>query len=115
MESKLLFGDANAFAAPALAVFAIDTQTERNGAPRPALRTAFPEIEAAAASLLASGEFKASPGEVAVLHAPVGIKAERLLLVGLGKAKDLSADALRKGAGTAVRAAKARAIRDLAI
>ena len=43
------------------------------------------------------------------------MKAERLLIVGLGKAKDLSLDRLRKGAGTAVRAAKSRCVRDLAI
>ena len=43
------------------------------------------------------------------------MKAERLLLVGLGKVKDLSLDRVRKGAGTAVRAAKPRAVRNLAI
>ena len=43
------------------------------------------------------------------------MKAERLLLVGLGKAKDFSLDRVRKGAGTAVRAAKPRRVRDVAI
>jgi len=115
MESKLLFGDAVAFATPTLAVFAGDTQTEKSADPKPALLAAAPEIAAAAQNLLVSGEFKAAAGEVAVLHAPAGLKAERLLVVGLGKAKDLSAEALRKAAGTAVRAAKARNIRSLAI
>jgi len=72
-------------------------------------------VQQAAAALLASGEFKAGLGEVALLHAPAGVKAERLLLVGLGKAKDLTLDRIRKGAGTAVRAAKPRSVRDLAI
>ena len=74
----------------------------------------------AAQRVLAPGEFKAGLGETALLHATdglrsAGLKAERLLLVGLGKAKDLSLDRLRKGAGTAVRAAKSRSVRDLAI
>jgi leucyl aminopeptidase len=38
-----------------------------------------------------------------------------LVLVGLGKLKDFSLDRIRKGAGTAVRAAKPRSVRNLAI
>ena len=72
-------------------------------------------VAGAARSLLQSGEFKAGLGEIALMHAPQGLKAERLLLVGLGKAKDISLDRVRKGAGTAVRAAKPRAVRDAAI
>ena len=115
MESKLFFGDTVAFATPCLAVFAVDTQTEKNADPKPALLTSSAAIVSAAGALLASGEFKASLGEVGLLHAPVGVKAERLLLIGLGKSKDLTPEALRKGAGTAVRAAKTRAIRNLSI
>ncbi len=115
MESTLHFGDPAAFATPALTVFAADRQTDKEGDPQPFVLVISPEIQAAAQALLASGEFKASLGEVAVLHAPAGLKAERLLLVGLGKGKDMLSDVLRKGAGTAVRAAKARAIRSLAI
>ena len=69
----------------------------------------------AAESVLSSGEFKAALGEVALLNAPAGLKSGRLLLVGLGKAKDLSLDRIRKGAGTAVRAAKPRSVREMAI
>ena len=50
-----------------------------------------------------------------LLHGPGGVKAERLLIVGLGKAKTLSVDEVRKGAGAAVRAAKPRGIREMAI
>ncbi len=65
--------------------------------------------------MLASGEFKATLGETLLLHAPNGLKAERLLIVGLGKAKTLSVDEVRKGAGTAVRSAKPRGVREMAI
>ena len=89
MESKLFFGDAIAFATSALTVFAVDTQTEKDADPKPALLTTSREIETAAQSLLVSGEFKASLGEVAVLHAPAGIKAERLLIVGMMRPEEV--------------------------
>jgi len=122
MDTKLLFGDAGGFATPMLAVSAVDVATGKKAEARPALLTASEGIAAAAARLLASGEFKAALGETAVLHAPAGLGAERLLLVGLGKASELSSgtgalsiDRLRKGAGAAVRAAKPRSVREMAI
>jgi leucyl aminopeptidase len=115
MDTKLLFTDTPTFTTPLLAVFAVDLAADKNAPPQPALLNAEGSILSAAHAALTSGEFKAALGEIAILHAPSGIAAERLLLVGLGKAKDLSLDRLRKGAGTAVRAAKPRSIRSLAI
>src|ERR1035438_9918403 len=115
MDTKLVFGNAVAFATPMLAVFAVDMAADKNAEPRPAALTGSADLQRAAATLLASGEFKAGLGEVALLHAPMGVKAERLLLVGLGKAADFSLDRTRKGAGTAVRAAKPRSVREMAI
>jgi leucyl aminopeptidase len=115
MDTKLVFGNAAAFATPMLVVFAVDLAVDKNAEPRPAALTGSADLQRAAATLLASGEFKAGLGEVAVLHAPTGVKAERLLLVGLGKAADFSLDRVRKGAGTAVRAAKPRSVRAMAI
>jgi leucyl aminopeptidase len=115
MDTKLVFGNAAAFATPMLAVFAVDLAADKNAEPRPAALTGSADLQRAAATLLASGEFKAGLGEVALLHAPTGVKAERLLLVGLGKAADFSLDRVRKGAGTAMRAAKPRSVRGMAI
>ena len=115
MDTKLIFGNMAAFATPMLAVFAVDLAADKNAEPRPAALTGSADLQRAAATLLASGEFKAGLGEVALLHAPTGVKAERLLLVGLGKAADFSLDRVRKGAGTAVRAAKPRSVRAMAI
>ena len=95
-----------------LAVFAVDIAVGKDAEPLPALLTTSDAVTNAAAKVLASGEFKATLGETLLLHAPNGLKAERLLIVGLGKAKTLSVDEVRKGAGTAVRAAKPRAARD---
>jgi leucyl aminopeptidase len=115
MDTKLLIADASEFQTPMLAVFAVDLAAGKDAKPQLALLTALSTIHGAAASLLASGEFKAGLGETLLLHTPAGLAAERLLLVGLGKIADLTPDKLRKGAGAAVRAAKPRAIREMAI
>ena len=115
MDTKLIFGDANTLPTAMLAVFAVDVAVGKDADPVPVLLTTSDAITGAASRVLGSGEFKASLGETLLLHAPAGLKAERLLIVGLGKAKSLSVNELRKAAGAAVRFAKPRAIRDVAI
>jgi leucyl aminopeptidase len=115
MNTKLLFQDPVTFATPLLAVFATDTATGKDASPAPTLLTTSAAIASTAAGVLGSGEFKAGLGETVVIHAPAGVAAERLLIVGLGEAKSLSLDELRKGGGTAIRAAKPRGLRDVAI
>ncbi|MGD0797980.1 MAG: leucyl aminopeptidase [Acidobacteriaceae bacterium] len=114
MDTQLLFADPGASLTPMLAVFAVDLAIGKDAKPQPALLTASRAIATAAAPVLAAGEFKAALGETLLLHAPAGLSAQRLLLVGLGKASDLTPDKLRKGAGAAIRAAKPRAIREMA-
>ena len=115
MDSRLSFTDASSFATPLLAVFAVDISTEREADPLPTLLATSDVVSDAAAPFLTSGEFKATLGEVLLLHAPAGLKCERLLIVGLGKAKDLSPKQVRIGSGTAVRAAKQRVVREIGI
>jgi leucyl aminopeptidase len=115
MDAKLFFQDAAGFATPMLAVFAVDIAIGSEAEPLPALLSTSDAVTDAAARVMASGEFKATLGETLLLHAPAGLKAERLLLVGLGKAKSLSVDEVRKGGGAAVRAAKPRSLREMAI
>ena len=115
MESKVLFQDVEGFSAPMLAVFAVDIATGKDADPLPVLLTTSDAVANAAGKFIRSGEFKAALCETLLLHSPSGLKAERLLIVGLGKAKTLSVDEVRKGAGAAVRAAKPRAIREIAI
>ena len=115
MDTKLLFQDATTLSTPMLAVFAVDVAANTDADPMPALLNTSDSIAEAAATVLASGDFKAGLGETLLLHSPSGLKAERLLLVGLGKAKTLSSDEMRKAAGTAVRAAKPLGVRDVAI
>lgn len=115
MTHKLLFQDPAGFAAPLLAVFAVDIATGKDADPSPALLTTSDALADAAARWLTTGEFKAGLGETLLLHGPGGSTAERLVIIGLGKIKSLTPHEVRKGAGTAVRFAKARAIRELAV
>ncbi len=115
MDTKLLFQDAAGAQTPMLAVFAVDISVGKDTEPLPALLTTSDAVTNAAAKVLATGEFKATLGEMLLLHAPSGLKAERLLVVGLGKAEALSVDEVRKGAGAAVRAAKPLGVRDVTI
>src|SRR5215469_12087520 len=104
MDTKLLFQEAAGFATPMLAVFAVDISVGKDADALPALLSTSDAISDAASKVLGSGEFKAALGDTLLLHSPNGLKAERLLIVGLGKANTLSVDEVRKGAGTAVRA-----------
>src|SRR5271165_5174208 len=71
-------------------------------------------VRAAAKDVIASGEVTAKAFETTLLHRPAGLKAKRLLLVGGGKAKTLSAAELRKLVGAAVRTLKDKSIRSFA-
>ena len=116
MDTRLLFQDAAGFATPLLAVFAVDLATGKGGDAIPALLTTSDDITQAAARFCVSGgEFKAALGEMLLLHGPAGLRAERLLIVGLGKSKSLTPDQVRKGAGVVVRALKPRGLREAAI
>ena len=115
MQTKFLFEDAASSNSPLLTVFALDQNTEKEGDPKIALLSVSAAVQSAAAAVLTSGEFKGGVAETLLLHNPAGLKAARLLIVGVGKAKSLSAVELRKAAGTAVRFAKPRGIREVAI
>src|SRR5882757_6322470 len=101
MNANLSFQDAAGFVTPLLAVFAVDIAIGKDAPPLVALMSTSDAITHAAARVLGTDEFKATLAETLLLHAPSGLKAERLLIVGLGKAKTLSIDEVRKGAGTA--------------
>jgi leucyl aminopeptidase len=100
-----------------LAVLATDTQTAKgpDAKPQPVLLTADEALKSAASAVLASGEFKAGANETLLLHAPAGLAARRLLIVGLGKQAKVTVHTVRNAAGTAVRFTKPRGIRELVL
>ncbi|HXC00124.1 MAG TPA: M17 family peptidase N-terminal domain-containing protein, partial [Terriglobales bacterium] len=82
--------------------------------PAPSVESADNAVREAAKDVIVSGEVTAKPFEATLLHHPAGLKAKRLLLLGGGKAKNLSTAELRKLAGAAVRTLKAKNIRSFA-
>ena len=116
MRTELSFTPLAQIETELLAVTAIDTQTAKgpDAKPEPVLLTGDEAVRAAAAAVLGSGEYKAGSNETVLLHAPAGLKARRLLIVGLGKKAKATAHSVRNAAGTAVRYTKPRAIRELA-
>jgi leucyl aminopeptidase len=62
------------------------------------------------AKLNKSGELTGKSLEITLLHAPAGLKAARLLLVGAGKREQLNTATLRKVAGVALRYLKSRSV-----
>ena len=95
-----------------LVIFALDAADKKQTKPVIKLLTSAGPLAKATSAILSSGEFAAGSCETVLLHAPAGFKAERILLVGLGK---LTTTEVRKAAGAAVRFAKPRKLRELAI
>ena len=115
MRTELSFAELSQIETELLAVAAADKQTAKGADVKPelVLLIADPAVQAAAAAVLASGEYKGGANETLLLHAPAGLKAKRLLIVGLGKLAKVTAHSVRNAAGTAVRFTKPRAIREL--
>jgi leucyl aminopeptidase len=115
MQTQLSFTPLVGIETEVLAVLAADTQTGKapDANSQPVLLTSDAAVQAAAASVLASGEYKAGANETVLLHTPAGLIAKRLLLVGLGKQAKATADKVRNAAGTAVRFVKPRGIREM--
>jgi leucyl aminopeptidase len=71
-------------------------------------------LKDAAAEVIASGEVSGKMFETSLLHHPAKLKAQRVLFIGGGKAKNFGAVELRRLAGAAVRALKSRGVRSFA-
>jgi leucyl aminopeptidase len=76
------------------------------------------EIDLAANGLLRnlakSGELTGKTLEMTLIHAPAGLRAARLLLVGAGKREQFTSATLRKIAGAALRYLKSRSVKQFA-
>lgn len=115
MHTELLQTAAVSYATELLVVFAADAATGSGGQAQPRLLSGDSALERATEFALANGEFKAEANELLLLHAPQGLSALRLLVVGVGKRAKLTPHVLGRAAGAAVRAAKPRSLRSLAI
>ena len=115
MKTEISFAPLAQIETELLAVAAVDSQTAKgpDAKPQPNLLTADEAVKGAAAAVLASGEYKAAVNETVLIHGPAGMKAKRLLIVGLGKQGKATVHTVRNAAGTAVRYTKPRGIREL--
>src|SRR5271157_3846821 len=118
MKTTLHTGSPSQLETECLVVPVLDTAEKNDGAksskPAPRLQTADKTLLAAVADLIASGEVTGKMLETTLLHNPPGLRAKRLLLIGGGKAKELSSSELRKLAGAAVRNLKAKDLKSFA-
>ncbi len=117
MQTQISFAPLSQIETELLAVPAVDTQTAKGAdtKPAPVLLIDDDAVKAAAATVLDSGEFKAGVNETLLLHAPAGLAAKRLLILGLGKQAKATVHSVRNAAGTTVRFAKPRGIRELVL
>src|SRR5690348_3430644 len=73
------------------------------------------ELDAAGGGLLkklaTGGEISGKTLEFTLIHAPAGLKAARLLLIGAGKREAFGVATVRKVAGAALRYLKARSVK----
>ncbi|MFT4114513.1 leucyl aminopeptidase [Silvibacterium sp.] len=117
MKTELLFSPAASASTELLAVFAVDRNLskEKDAKADLVLLSSEAALTKAAAFVLSTGEFRADGNETLLLHAPEGLAATRLLIVGLGKSGKATLHDLRRAAGTAVRFAKPRSLKSIAI
>src|SRR6201996_2752910 len=114
MKTELTSLAPASFETEMLVVFAINKadKKDKNADPQIELLTPDEAVTSAAAKAVSGREFAAGSGETLLLHQPGGLKAPRLLIVGVSKP---TLTELRKAAGAAVRFAKPRSVRSLAL
>ncbi|HST77733.1 MAG TPA: M17 family peptidase N-terminal domain-containing protein [Verrucomicrobiae bacterium] len=112
MDIRLVISSLAEAETECLAVVLLDHGDKQKPAPRLAMKDA--AVEKVLSELISSGEISGKAFETTLLHRPQGLKAKRLLAIGVGKAGSFSHVELRKAAGTAVRFLKSRMIKSCA-
>lgn len=116
MKTKLTLSNLADVQTECLAVVVLDYNTDKSKDAKPQPQVlAEKAVTEAVAEILATGDVTAKPMETTLIHAPRGLKAKRLLLVGGGKEAKFSADELRKIGGTAARFVKGKNLKSFAI
>ncbi len=96
--------------ADALVTYVFDKETKLEGV----LADIDRAMNGRLASLVASGEITGKALEIAMIHFPEGLAAQKLLLIGAGKPDKFNVSDLRKIAGTALRQLKSRGVKKIA-
>lgn len=106
MNSSIQFQPIQSIPAQAAVFFAFEDSAPLTG---------LPGVDQWAAGLYSSGEFTGKLFELAILHTPAGLAANRAILLGAGKAAKLDHSLARKLGGAAVRSLKSKSILALAV
>ncbi len=111
MKTRLVSSRAEEIHADAVAIILWEASEEL---PKPG---AFLDVPTGglAAELYVRNEFTGKLRDTTLLHRPIGFQAERLILVGGGPAGEFGITRLRQAAGAALRFAKKKGVRHLAI
>ncbi|MCU1284345.1 MAG: Cytosol aminopeptidase PepA [Acidobacteriales bacterium] len=117
MKTKLVSSAVADIQSECLVAIVLDHNTDKSKDAKPDAKIASADFgfTEALADVIASGDVTGKSLETVLLHGPKGLKSKRLLLIGGGKAAKFSADDIRKIAGTAVRYAKTKNLKSLAI
>lgn len=112
MDIKVSTGDILVMEADAALIFVPERSAEPEQEAQPSFIDRLDQVlDGMLSDLLSAGDFSAKRGEVAVLYPRGVVKPQRLIMVGVGKMSDFSADVARRMA--AIGAQKARSIRAL--
>ena len=113
MDIRLIVSNLAEVETECLAVFVRDDGDKQKPLPRLAAKDA--AVEKAMAELISNGEITGKAWETVLLHHPQGLKAKRLLAVGVGKGIGFTHVELRKAAGTVLRFLKPKMIKSCAM
>ncbi|HET9180900.1 MAG TPA: leucyl aminopeptidase [Candidatus Angelobacter sp.] len=113
MDIRLILSSLAEVETECLAIFVRDDGDKQKPLPKFAGKDA--AVEKAMADLISAGEITGKAMETVLLHHPQGLKAKRLLAVGVGKTAGFTHVELRKAAGTVLRFLKPKMIKSCAI
>ncbi|HZS46452.1 MAG TPA: leucyl aminopeptidase [Blastocatellia bacterium] len=111
MKIRVETGDYHAVEADALVVSVFEGETATEGF----LAELNKRTNEIIANVLGSDEMRGKTGDTVYVHRPEGLKAKRLLLIGIGKKEDATTDTIRRMAGTAVRFLRTKGAKKIAI
>lgn len=101
MEISVVNADCTEYATPLLAVMVFEGTDELSGP----LRSLDERSGGQISEVIRSGDFKGKERQTLLLYPRGAVPAERVLLVGIGKRDSLDLERIRRGAGTAAKAA----------
>lgn len=113
MDIRLIVSSLAEVETECLAIFVRDDGDKQKPLPRLAGKDG--AVERAMAELISTSEITGKAFDAVLLHHPQGLKAKRLLVVGVGKSASFTHVELRKAAGTILRLLKSKMIKSCAI